>query len=96
MSLPNQLMFLATFVIAAATVVNVIVFTAESISSSNQTDNLVRYAKVQANASSDQADAAQQFSDTAEDINSRMSDAVDQLTGPPTAQRLVSERHREL
>lgn len=80
MSLPNQLMFLATFVIAAATVVNVIVFTAESISSSNQTDNLVRYAKVQANASSDQADAAQQFSDTAEDINSRMSDAVDQLT----------------
>jgi hypothetical protein len=32
-----------------------------------------------AEAASDQADAAQQFSDTAEDINNRMSDAVDQL-----------------
>lgn len=30
-------------------------------------------------AAGDQADAAQQFSDTAEDINGRMSDAVDQL-----------------
>jgi hypothetical protein len=47
--------------------------------SGRQTDQLVNYAKVQATAASDQADAAQQFSDTAEDINGRMSDAVDQL-----------------
>jgi hypothetical protein len=33
-----------------------------------------------AETASDQADAAQQFSDTAEDINQRMSDAVDQLS----------------
>ena len=33
-----------------------------------------------ANAAIDQADAAQQFSDTAEDINGEMSDAVDQLS----------------
>jgi hypothetical protein len=79
MSLPNQLMFLATLVIAVATVVNVIVFTAESISGASQTDKLVEYAKAQANASSDQADAAQQFSDTAEDISGRMQDAVAQL-----------------
>jgi len=36
----------------------------EMISGGTQTDKLVGYAKVQANASSDQADAAQQFSDT--------------------------------
>jgi hypothetical protein len=79
MSLPNHLMFLATLVIAVATVVNVIVFTLESISGSSQTDKLVTYAKTQANSAGDQADAAQQFSDTSEDINSRMQDAVDQL-----------------
>jgi hypothetical protein len=33
-----------------------------------------------ADAATDQADATQQFSDTAEEINNRMSDAVDQLT----------------
>jgi hypothetical protein len=72
-------MLLATFVIAVATVVNVAVFTAESVSGSHQTAKLVGYGKMQANAASDIGDAAQQFSDTAEDINSRMSDAVDQL-----------------
>jgi ABC-type transporter Mla subunit MlaD len=51
----------------------------EMIEGGTATDKLVDYSKVQANASSDQADAAQQFSDTAEDINGRMSDAVDQL-----------------
>jgi hypothetical protein len=51
----------------------------EMITGGTATDNLVKYAGVQANASSDQADAAQQFSDTAEDINGRMSDAVEQL-----------------
>ena len=44
-----------------------------------QTDKLVTYAKVQANGASDIGDVAQQFSDTAEDINGRMQDAVDQL-----------------
>jgi hypothetical protein len=80
MSLPNQLMFLATLVIAVATVANVAVFIAQSISSSGQTNKLVGYAKTQANAASDISDASQQFSDTAEDINERMSEAVDQLT----------------
>jgi len=39
----------------------------------------VNYARVQASSAGDQADAAQQFSDTADDINVRMSEAVDQL-----------------
>jgi uncharacterized protein YukE len=51
----------------------------EMITGGTATDKLVDYAKVQANASSDQGDAAQQFSDTTEDINSRLSEAVDQL-----------------
>jgi hypothetical protein len=51
----------------------------EMITGSTATDNLVKYSLVQASAASDQADAAQQFSDTADDINSRMSDAVVQL-----------------
>ena len=51
----------------------------EMISGGTQTNKLVGYANTQANASSDQADAAQQFTDTAEDINGGISGAVDQL-----------------
>ncbi len=51
----------------------------EMITGGTATDKLVEYSKTQAGASSDQADAAQQFSDTAEDINGRMAEAVDQL-----------------
>jgi len=51
----------------------------EMVTGATATDKLIEYAKVQANAGSDQADAAQQFSDTAEDINSGIGGAVDQL-----------------
>jgi hypothetical protein len=44
-----------------------------------QTDKLLDYAKTQASAASDIGDAAQQFSDTAEDTNGAVSDAVEQL-----------------
>jgi hypothetical protein len=73
-------MIILTAIIAIATAANVIVYWCESESSSKQTQKLIDTAKIQANAAGDQADAAQQFSDTAEDINGRMSDAVDQLT----------------
>jgi len=43
------------------------------------TDKLVNYSEAQANSASDQADAAQQFSDTTEAINSGITGAVDQL-----------------
>jgi hypothetical protein len=51
----------------------------EMVGGGTQTGDLVTYAKVQASAASDIGDASQQFSDTAEDINGRMQDAVDQL-----------------
>jgi hypothetical protein len=76
MSLPNQLMFLATLVIALATVVNVIVFTAESISGSSQTDKLVAYAKTQAQAATDISDAADDFTDSAHWMEEHMHDAA--------------------
>jgi|NGEPerStandDraft_6_1074524.scaffolds.fasta_scaffold151248_1 hypothetical protein len=66
----------------AVTILTGIIFAGqlyEMISGGTQTDKLIRYARTQANAASDQADAAQQFSDTTEDINGRMSDAVEQL-----------------
>jgi hypothetical protein len=66
----------------AVTVLTGIIFAGqlyEMITGGTQTDKLVGYARTQANSAGDQADAAQQFSDTAEDINGRMSDAVDQL-----------------
>jgi hypothetical protein len=66
----------------AVTILTGIIFAGqlyEMITGSTATDRLVSYAKIQANAGSDIADAAQQFSDTADETNGRIADAVDQL-----------------
>jgi ABC-type transporter Mla subunit MlaD len=51
----------------------------EMISGGTATDKLVTYAQNQASAGSDIADAAQQFSDTADDTNEAIYGAVEQL-----------------
>lgn len=79
MSLPNQLMFGATVVIALATVVNVIVFTLESISGGKQTDKLVAYAETQAKAASDISDAADDFTDSAHWMEEHMNDPANAM-----------------
>lgn len=77
MSLPNQLMFGATLVIAVATVVNVIVFTLESISSSHQTDKLVWYAQAQAESSDNFTDSAYWMEQHMDDAANAIQDSVD-------------------
>jgi hypothetical protein len=66
----------------AVTVLTGIIFAGqlyEMITGGTATDKLVQYAKTQANAGSDISDAAQEFSDTAEEINSEISESRDAL-----------------
>jgi hypothetical protein len=79
MSLPNQLMFGATVVIAIATVVNVGVFIAVSISGSRQTDKLVEYANRQAQAANDISDASDDFTDSAHWMEEHMQDVANAM-----------------
>jgi hypothetical protein len=65
------------------------------ITGGTATDKLVGYSLVQANAASDQADAAQQFSDTAEDINSRMSETVNQVARLANATQQAAQTARD-
>jgi hypothetical protein len=71
----NLIMAIATVVIAIFTALTFYVV----LDSSSDTQKLITAAQTQAVAASDQADAAQQFSDTTEDINGDINGAVDQL-----------------
>ena len=98
MSKSDKIMIWATCVIAAGTIVSagaIVLQWREMVSGGTATDNLVNYAKVQANAASDQAEAAQQFSDTSEDINGRMSEAVDQLNAAASSAKAGIEATQE-
>jgi hypothetical protein len=92
MSAFERSMIRLTWAAVIISILSGLVFTGQlyvMITGGSATDKLVEYSKVQANAGSDQADAAQQFSDTAEDINGRMSDAVNELKSANDNSRLI-------
>src|ERR1035438_7010908 len=82
MSSFERSMIRLTWAAVIISILSIIVFAGqlyEMIAGGTATDKLVEYTRAQANAGNDQADAAQQFSDTTEEINAGINSAVDQL-----------------